>query len=60
MTMPLGEVKLQTWDSKEIAPGVFAIGEPTPVTGTNKLRCLANIGEALVLVECTLKFMSEP
>ncbi len=40
----------------EISPGIFLIGEPTPIPGSNKLRCLANISSALVVLELSLKF----
>lgn len=40
----------------EVSPGVYLIGEPSPVTGTNKLRCLADVGGMLCLVELSMKF----
>jgi hypothetical protein len=51
-----GELTLPKFDKKEIYPGVWAIGEPSKVSGTNKLRCLAEINGMLVLVELILKF----
>ncbi len=55
-----GTMKLPTMDGAEISPGVFLIGEPTPVPDTNKLRCLADVNGALVIVELALKFGKIP
>ena len=54
--MITGELELPKLDGKEISPGIFLIGEPSPVDGTDKLRCLANVGGMLALVELTLTF----
>jgi hypothetical protein len=54
--MKAGDVILQPMDGKEMSPGVFLIGEPSPVEGSDKLRCLANVGGALCLVELRLRF----
>jgi hypothetical protein len=43
-------------DQYEIIPGVFLIGEPTPVFGTDRFRCFANVDGALALVELRLRF----
>jgi hypothetical protein len=43
-------------DGVEIRPGVRLIGEPSPVFGTDKLRCLANVCGALCLIELSIKF----
>lgn len=51
-----GSVNLPSLDGYEVSPGVYLIGEPTPVPGTDKLRCLANVGGALCVVELKLKF----
>ena len=51
-----GDLILPKLDGKEVAPGVFLIGEPNPLPGTNKLRCLANVGGALCVVELGIKF----
>lgn len=51
-----GDLKLPKMDGHEIRPGVYLIGEPTPIAGTSKLKCLANVGGALCLVELGIKF----
>ena len=51
-----GEAIMPKFDGHEVRPGVYLIGEPQAVAGTNKLRCLANVGGALAVVELTLKF----
>jgi hypothetical protein len=51
-----GTLTIPKMEGKEISPGIWLIGEPTPVPGTDKLRCLAQIGNALGLVELCLKF----
>jgi hypothetical protein len=51
-----GVLNLPTMDGLEIRPDVFLIGEPTPESGTNKLRCLANVHGMLCIVELSLKF----
>lgn len=56
MTPIAGSVSIPTMDGVEIHPGVYLIGEPTPVAGTNLLRCLANVEGALCLVELRLNF----
>ena len=50
---------LSKLDGKEVSPGIYLIGEPTPIPGTDKLRCLANADGALVLVELKLRFLFE-
>lgn len=52
----LGILELPKMDGVEVSPGIFLIGEPTPEPGSNKLRCLAQIGCALCLVELSLNF----
>jgi len=42
----------------EVSPGVWLIGEPTPITGTDKLQCLANIEGCLCVVELQLRFQT--
>ena len=54
--MITGELVLPKLDGKEISPGIFLIGEPSPVDGTDKLRCLADVGGQLALVELKLTF----
>lgn len=51
-----GSVTVPKMDGVEIRPGVYLIGEPTPLPGTNLLRCLANVEGALCLVELRLRF----
>lgn len=50
------ELQLPKMDGIEIRPNIFLIGEPTPIPGTNLMRCLANVGGALCLIELTIKF----
>lgn len=40
----------------EVSPGIVLIGEPTPIAGSNLMRCLADVGGALCLIEISLKF----
>lgn len=40
----------------EVSPGILLIGEPSPVKGTNLMRCLADVNGALCIVELSLKF----
>jgi len=47
-------------DGVEIQPGVTLIGEPSPMPGTDKMRCLANVAGCLCLVELRIKFRGEP
>lgn len=54
--MLMGEIKMPKMDGKEISPGIFLIGEPTPVAGTTKMLCLADVNGALCLVELAMKF----
>jgi hypothetical protein len=51
-----GNMTLPKMDRKEVSPGIFLIGEPTPQPGSNKLRALANVGGALCVVELSIKF----
>ncbi len=51
-----GEMVLPKMNGKEIEPGIFLIDEPTPIPGTDKLRCLANVCGALCLIELRIKF----
>jgi len=51
-----GTVELPKMDGMEVCPGVILIGEPTPMPGTDKLRCLANVLGALCVVELSIKF----
>jgi len=49
-------VTLQSIDGKEVTSGIFLVGEPTPVVGTDRLRCLANVEGMLVVVELRIRF----
>jgi hypothetical protein len=51
-----GRLELPSMDGVEIRPGVVLIGEPTPVPGTDKLRCLANVAGMLCVVELNIVF----
>ncbi len=51
-----GHISLPKLDGVEVSPGVWIVGEPSPVPGTNKLRALANVGGALCLIELSIKF----
>lgn len=53
-------ITLDTLDGAEVRPGITLIGEPTPIAGTSKLRCLANVNGMLALVELSLKFHAAP
>lgn len=53
------ELQLPKMDGYEIHPGVVLIGEPTPVPGTDKLRCLANVYGSLCRVELSIKFLEK-
>lgn len=47
---------LPKMDGVEVRPGIVLIGEPAPVPGTDKLRCLANVMGMLAVVELSIKF----
>ena len=55
-TKILGEMKLPKMDGMEIHPGIFLIGEPSPLSGTDKLRGLANVHGSLCVIELGIKF----
>jgi hypothetical protein len=54
--MEIGPVELPKMDGMEVSPGIWLIGEPTPIPNTNLLRCLARVGNALCLIELSMKF----
>jgi len=54
-----GTMTLPKMDGMEIRPGVTLIGEPSPMPGTDKLRCLANVSGMLCVVELGIKFKAE-
>lgn len=51
-----GQMTLSKMDGMEVSPGIFLIGEPRPVPGTNKLTGLADVNGALCIVELSIKF----
>jgi hypothetical protein len=51
-----GALDLPKMDGMEVRPGVILIGEPSPIVGTDKMRCLANVLGALCVVELSIKF----
>lgn len=51
-----GTLNLPSLDGVEISPGMFVIGEPTPVRDTNQLRALVNFLGALCVVELRMRF----
>ena len=56
MGIPIGEITLPKMEDIEVSPGVYLIGEPSPVEGTSMLRCLANYHGTLAIVELSVKF----
>ncbi len=54
-----GKVIIPKMDGTEIRPNIFIIGEPSPVVGTNKLRCLVNYHGQLATAELTVNFKSK-
>lgn len=44
------------FDGLEVKDGIILIGEPTPIPGSNLMRCLANVYGALCLIEIRLTF----
>ncbi len=53
------KLELCSLHNAEIAPGIMLIGEPTPVIGTNLMRCLANAYGTLAVVELKVTFAGE-
>jgi len=54
--MITGTMDLPKMDGVEIRPGVTLIGEPAPMPGSDKLRCLANVYGSLCVIELSIKF----
>lgn len=55
--MPIkGELQLPKMVGIEINPGIILMAEPTPISGSNLFRCLANVHGALAIVELKLIF----
>jgi hypothetical protein len=50
---------LPKMDGMEVRPGITLIGEPAPMPGTDKLRCLANVAGMLCVIELSIKFKAE-
>lgn len=55
-----GELQMPKMHGVEVSPGIYLIGEPTPLPGTNLLRCLADVNGMLGVVELALKFRKQP
>lgn len=53
-----GSLTMPKLDGREVSAGVTLVGEPSPIAGTDKMRCLANVGGALGLVELRLRFLT--
>ena len=51
-----GIAQLPKFDGCEVQEGITLIGEPSPVPGSAKLRCLANVYGCLAVVELSLRF----
>lgn len=51
-----GELTLPKMNGLEIRPGIELIGEPAPLPGSDKLRCLANVLGCLCVIELSIKF----
>ncbi len=56
MTKILGQIQLPEMDGLEIKPGIILIGEPIPIEGSTKLRCLAKVFGCLAIIEFSIKF----
>jgi hypothetical protein len=54
--MEIGPIELPKMDRMEVSQGIVLIGEPTPIPNTNLLRCLARVGNALCVIELSMKF----
>lgn len=52
-----GTLSLPNLDGYQISPGVTLIGQPQPIAGSDKFRCLAKVGSMLV-VEIRIRFES--
>ena len=49
---------LDSLDGAEVQSGIFLIGEPSPIAGTNKMRALANVRGLLCVVELKVSFVA--
>jgi len=52
-------IHLSKLDGTEVTPGVFIIGEPTPIPGTNTMVALANVYGCLCKVELSITFAKQ-
>ena len=51
-----GNLELPKMNGVEISPGIFLIGQPSPMAGSDRLRCLADVNGALAIVELRISF----
>lgn len=51
-----GTMTLPSLKGMEVRPGVFLLGEPFPIPGTDKLQALANVGGVLCLIQLRITF----
>jgi hypothetical protein len=54
--MLTGMINIPKLDGMEVSPGIWLIGEGTPVPHSNKLRCLADVNGELCVVELAINF----
>ena len=52
----MNTLNLNNLDGAEVREGIFLIGEPTPIPGTNKMKALANVRGYLCLIELSVTF----
>lgn len=60
MSAAFGSLQMPKLDGHEIAPRVYLIGEPMPVVGTDRFRCLADFYGAMAVIELSIKFATPP
>lgn len=55
----VGQLQIPKTHGKQVAPGVFLIGEPTPRPGLgdNSLACLADVHGMLCVVELSVRLV---
>lgn len=51
-----GNLTLPKMDGVEVSPGIFIIGEPAPIAGTDKMRALADVHGQLAIIELRIRF----
>ena len=59
MVTMTANIDLASLIEKEVTPGIIILTEPMPISGTNKLRALANVHGCLALVELSVKFANQ-